>query len=426
MWGALIMNVVRVGILRPASTLCALSAGALLASTTSIALQDIAALLSDVRPAERWQSHMVAAPQGSVHAATLQFSNRSSGQSSGFGATASGGVRIPALPQGGLVAIGDDSGAATSSQPLAANRAAKGDLLMTRTPVAEPNRAVPASGKVWDLKDIFSARDEADLPKTALAAPDQRPFATIMVAYSRFTKPGADRPADGAPAVMIADARPTGKPDKHGAAPLTGSFSLAAYAPAGATIDAPFDALMGAAPSITPKERPTTVLGWLTGRKRMKAANNGQAHAWLANPLPSHAFKKTQQNCLARGIYFEARGESELGQAAVAQVILNRVLNPAYPSTICGVVYQNKKWRNRCQFSFACDGIRDRIRSQRAWKMAQKVAKGVSNGDIWLDDVGDATHYHANYVRPRWARTMKRTDRIGRHIFYRTKGGGWS
>jgi len=416
-WGAFIMNFARFGALRPASTLCALSVGALLASATPIAFQDMTALLSDVRPGERWQSHMIAAPQGSVHAATYRPSR--------FAATESLGVRAPALPQGGLVAIAQDQDAVGEGRPAVVIRATKGDLQMTRTPVAEPSRTIPASGKVWDLEDIFSAYEEADLPKVAFAAPDRRPFAAIMVAYSSFTRPGADMPADGAPAVMVADARPTARPDTGGTAAMNGTFSLAAYAPAGATIDAPFDALLGAAPSVTPKERPASLLGWLNGRKRMKAAN-GKAHAWLANPLPSQAFNETQQECLARGIYFEARGESELGQAAVAQVILNRVRNPAYPGTICGVVYQNKTWRNRCQFSFACDGVRDRIKSGRAWKVAQNVAKAVSSGDIWLDDVGDATHYHANYVRPRWARTMKRTDRIGRHIFYRTKGGGWS
>jgi spore germination cell wall hydrolase CwlJ-like protein len=77
-------------------------------------------------------------------------------------------------------------------------------------------------------------------------------------------------------------------------------------------------------------------------------------------------FPTKEQKCLAEGIYFEARGEKVEGQAAVAQVILNRVRNPTFPNTICGVVYQNDTWRNRCQFSFACDGIRDRINSLAA------------------------------------------------------------
>ncbi len=149
-------------------------------------------------------------------------------------------------------------------------------------------------------------------------------------------------------------------------------------------------------------------------------------HAWAATPLPAETFSAREQQCLASGIYFEARGESARGQAAVAQVILNRVRNPAYPDTICGVVYQNEDWRNRCQFSFACDNIRDRIRSQYHWKMAREVAMAVTAGKIWLNEVGSSTHYHAVYVRPKWARSMKKVGRIGLHIFYRTYGGGWS
>src|SRR5262249_54575170 len=78
-------------------------------------------------------------------------------------------------------------------------------------------------------------------------------------------------------------------------------------------------------------------------------------HDWVASRLPASVSSAREQQCLAAAIYFEARGESVKGQAAVAQVVLNRVRNPAYPKSICGVVYQNQKWRNRCQFSFACD-----------------------------------------------------------------------
>ncbi|MDZ7824460.1 MAG: cell wall hydrolase [Ahrensia sp.] len=149
-------------------------------------------------------------------------------------------------------------------------------------------------------------------------------------------------------------------------------------------------------------------------------------HAWARQPLPEFALSKQEQQCLAEGIYFEARGEPEAGQAAVAQVILNRVRNPSYPNTICGVVYQNKSWFNRCQFSFACDGIRDRVSSRASWKTAQEIATAVSVGRIWFKEVGSSTHYHATYVSPPWARKMKRVGKIGLHIFYRTYGGGWS
>ncbi|MFZ1814714.1 MAG: cell wall hydrolase [Rhizobiaceae bacterium] len=149
-------------------------------------------------------------------------------------------------------------------------------------------------------------------------------------------------------------------------------------------------------------------------------------HQWAAEPLPLSTFSDREQNCLTAGIYFEARGEPVRGQAAVAQVILNRVKNPAYPDTICGVVYQNKEWRNRCQFSFACDRIKDRVNDSKRWEIAQYVARETTEGRIWLTEVGSSTHYHATYVKPKWASHMKKVGRIGLHIFYRTFGGGWS
>ena len=136
----------------------------------------------------------------------------------------------------------------------------------------------------------------------------------------------------------------------------------------------------------------------------------------------SRCFPGKEQICLANGIYFEARGESLRGQAAVAQVILNRVRNPTYPNSICGVVYQNDNWRNRCQFSFACDGRKDKITSPSHYKMAKDVAMAVTAGKIFIPEVGSSTHYYAQYVSPGWARAMKKMTKIGLHIFYRTYG----
>jgi len=149
-------------------------------------------------------------------------------------------------------------------------------------------------------------------------------------------------------------------------------------------------------------------------------------HSWAATPLPASVFQPKEQKCLAEAVYFEARSESLKGQAAVAQVVLNRVRNPAYPDSVCRVVYQNVTWYNRCQFSFACDGKKHRVTELRPWRTAQAVAKAVSAGQIWLPDVGSATHYHAVYVHPQWAGLMDKMEKIGSHIFYRTKGGGWS
>jgi Cell Wall Hydrolase len=127
--------------------------------------------------------------------------------------------------------------------------------------------------------------------------------------------------------------------------------------------------------------------------------------------------------CLATAIYFEARGESYRGQVAVGQVVMNRVAHRLYPNTICGVVFQNQSWRNRCQFSFACDGIPETINDRQSWAQAQEIAKGVAKSELYLTEVANATHYHASYVYPHWAPKLKKVTKIGLHIFYRFKRG---
>ena len=130
-----------------------------------------------------------------------------------------------------------------------------------------------------------------------------------------------------------------------------------------------------------------------------------------------------ERRCLAEAIYFEARGESEEGQAAVAQVVLNRVSSGLYPTTICGVVYQNRHRLNACQFSFACDGKPLRVSESLSWRTAVRIAAEVTNGKTYVSDVGASTHYHANYVRPRWASRLEKMDVIGHHIFYKLQPG---
>jgi spore germination cell wall hydrolase CwlJ-like protein len=130
-----------------------------------------------------------------------------------------------------------------------------------------------------------------------------------------------------------------------------------------------------------------------------------------------------EQRCLAEAIYFEARNEPEAGQAAVAQVVLNRVKSGLYPKSVCGVVYQNRHRYMACQFSFACEGKSLRISEPAPWATAVRVARDVTEGTTYLADVGGATHYHADYVRPQWSRKLKKMDVIGRHIFYKLKPG---
>ena len=123
-----------------------------------------------------------------------------------------------------------------------------------------------------------------------------------------------------------------------------------------------------------------------------------------------------QWSCLTKALYFEARGESVKGQAAVAEVILNRVDSGEYPRSVCGVV--NQGGRGGCQFSFACDGNADRMgetsAAVRAGKIARIMLDGATRG---LTD--GATHFHTGSVRPAWARRFPNTARIGSHYFYR-------
>jgi spore germination cell wall hydrolase CwlJ-like protein len=130
-----------------------------------------------------------------------------------------------------------------------------------------------------------------------------------------------------------------------------------------------------------------------------------------------------EKKCLAEAIYFEARSEPEEGQAAVAQVVLNRVSSGLYPANVCGVVYQNRHRWHACQFSFACEGKSLRINDQESWATATRIANEVMDGKTYLADVGGSTHYHANYVRPRWAKRLKKMDVIGHHIFYTLRPG---
>ncbi len=136
------------------------------------------------------------------------------------------------------------------------------------------------------------------------------------------------------------------------------------------------------------------------------------------------ATRPKQERCLAEGIYFESRGEQVRGQIAVAQVIVNRAFSGHYPSSVCGVVYQNAHRYLACQFTFACDRHKDVIRDQEAWKRATAVAQGTLDGKLWLPEVGKATHYHAYWVRPGWVRTMHKLHRIGVHTFYRPRKWG--
>jgi spore germination cell wall hydrolase CwlJ-like protein len=171
---------------------------------------------------------------------------------------------------------------------------------------------------------------------------------------------------------------------------------------------------------------------------RLQDLSAEQAQAWnAANPIstsnnpaakPFHLStdgvldEARALDCMTAAVYYEAAYESTDGQRAVAQVILNRMRHPAYPKTVCGVVFQGSERKTGCQFTFTCDGALKRTPSEAGWARARQVAKDALNGHV-MRKVGNATHYHANYVAPYWSPNLVKVATIGAHIFYRWTGG---
>jgi spore germination cell wall hydrolase CwlJ-like protein len=351
---------------------------------------DLADLFAGVnRGGEQWRMVLTNSPAGSIHTASLAFPGAVGTLGQDAGMTLADGRKV--------AFVADEKSSDGSPDEDRVNRSDKKGRIIAVEPM-QPPKAFSA-GSVLQRSSALTSPVEQKEDMTAFVKAD-RDDQPVELAAFYFRKDEAEPGAELPP--MIASIVTNNQADVLATA-------YASPAP-DFSRQSPFDAIL--------KDKPNV--------GRFIPPIGPEDHAWAATPLAPEAFSAAQQQCLASGIYFEARGEAVRGQAAVAQVILNRVRNPAYPKTICDVVYQNEDWRNRCQFSFACDNIKDRIGSKEHWETAQEVAMAVTAGKIWLQEVGSATHYHAVYVRPAWARTMKKVGRIGLHVFYRTYGGGWS
>jgi spore germination cell wall hydrolase CwlJ-like protein len=359
---------------------------------TAIAYQDMTSLVSGLAGGTRWNAYVEKSVAGSVQAAEMPFAG-----SDITGSLSGAGVQLPGV---GEVSFKNKSGrAGETPDENRVMRADKKDRIVKIAPMAPPKNF--SAGSVFERTSFYLLRPTMNSGlKLAFAKPKIKGQEIEIAAAFHLRGEEASEP--GVPA-MLADLVNNEKAD----------ILATAYAPAGPDYaeTSPFEALL---------KEPDPNAG-----RFIPPVSDGD-HAWMKNPLPARVFSKSEQTCLANGIYFEARGESLRGQAAVAQVILNRVRNPAYPGTICGVVYQNSTWRNACQFSFACDGRKDRITEPDRLKIAKFMAMAVTAGKIFLPEVGSSTHYYARYVHPGWARAMEKMTKIGLHIFYRTYGGGWS
>jgi spore germination cell wall hydrolase CwlJ-like protein len=147
-------------------------------------------------------------------------------------------------------------------------------------------------------------------------------------------------------------------------------------------------------------------------------AGFGAAMDGLFQATEEERHRLAELTCMTEALYFEARGETENGQRAVAEVILNRVASPKYPDTVCEVVNQGAKRRHACQFSFMCDGKPESMDDRRAFRRAQAIARSAL-ADVPGDLTDGATHYHTVEVSPDWSAKLTRTVQIGFHVFYR-------
>ena len=360
---------------------------------TVVAYQDMASLISGIDAGgARWQMVIERSAAGSVQKADMPFANPEMREAASMSGS---GVQVPGI---GTVAFSGKKGvaSATPDEERVARAEKKGRLVQI-APVAPPKNF--SAGSIFERTSMLRPTLDGEM-KMTFAEPEIK-GKEVEVASTFYRADEAD--AAAAVPAMLADLVTNDTPDILAAAygPTKPDYARAS----------PFEALLK-------NEDPNA------GRFIPPVAPGD--HDWMSQPLPAAVFSEPEQQCLATAIYFEARGESPKGQAAVAQVVLNRVRNPTYPKTICGVVYQNDGWRNRCQFSFACDGIRDVVTEPARFKIAKDIALAVTSGRIFIPEVASATHYHATYVNPRWSRTMEKMNKIGLHIFYRTYGGGWS
>ncbi len=200
------------------------------------------------------------------------------------------------------------------------------------------------------------------------------------------------------------------QPATQAAALAEASFFLTAFGPDGAG-------------DIEVEARPPSSAGSQWAGLLKNASLSPDQPKTLFGGLTEDEFRARELRCMATAIYFEARDEPIRGQLAVAQVIMNRIRSPFYPKTVCGVVYQGERNRTGCQFSFTCTGKHNAIKEKEEWATSVKLAKQVIAGEVWVDEVGHATHYHATYVHPNWRKELDKVAQIGGHIFYKMKPG---
>jgi hypothetical protein len=427
-------------------------------SPTEIGYQDLASLLArqpDVT--ERWQQYIFASSRRMLQVASFNLPRPMGTRTS---ETAS--YRLASLDSQGVDVTGSISRDPLGKvlRPLQksdfpkAVRASKGDRLPifapeVAAPVAapQPERDEPNSNaSVRGAKTADAVPDVEAAPSASAAAPLDAELEAALsaprlpqyeAAVSLQNLP-ADHPLNAAPANTKDDsavAEPQLNRDGFSFRTATLFFGNSSLGESGESLqrwqpgEEPVIVMPGLDPDmklpvalpVNPSESPSgesvANKGEVTGenqRPRTPAERLG---------LDAKSRAKTEK-CLTEVIYFEARGEAVRGQMAVAQVVLNRAFSGYYPTTVCGVVYQNKHRHLACQFTFACDNVADVVKEPEMWERAKKIAQASLDGRIWLPEVSKSTHYHAYWVRPSWVNEMKKMYKTGVHTFYRPRAWG--
>lgn len=399
---------------------------------STIAFQDLGALLArQPAVAARARAHMIASPFGTIHAAMFSLPRPV-------------GTAIPEPPLYALANFDPtDITGSIGAQPLGdgtaplqfpkVNRKAKRDSALSRpreplpplppmlaiAPLPEPD--VAPKKDIGGRFDPYSQYEFGEVPPAGSATPDvDLPYVDMPPAHLTAVAPQhgngkasalvffgvnpiapereAIAPWAPGEAPVVLASRTSGDPDIKQSAlsiPTPGSEGKVGDS-AGETI-----AHKGEVTGIDQRPKSPAERLALTGVGRAKA-----------------------EKCLANAIYFEARGEPVRGQIAVAQVVMNRVFSPFYPNDVCGVVYQNSHRHLACQFTFACDGIPDIVTEPDAWQRAQRIARDMLDGKLWMPEVAKSTHYHAYWVHPSWVAEMKKLFKLGVHTFYRPRNWG--
>lgn len=435
------------------SVLCLLAA----LNPTEIGYQDIAALLArQPGVAERWQQYMFVSSRRSLQVASFNLP-----RPVGTNLPETASYRLASLESQGVDVTGSIGGNPLNPlghmlRPLQKSdfpkvvRSSKGD----RLPVSPPQTSTPEASSPTPVDDsssnssVMGAKTADAAPASDLRAPldaeleaalnaprlPQYDAANSLQGLAKnhpLNSPAATSPENGV-------AESSAQPRKDSFSFQTSSlfFGNSSLGVAGDSLE-----------RWQPGEEPTIVLQGIDPEMKQLASlpldpgaivTEGESVAGKGEVTGENQRPRTpaerlgldaksrakSEKCLTEAVYFEARGEAVRGQIAVAQVVVNRAFSGYYPSTVCGVVYQNSHRHLACQFTFACDGIRDVVKEPEMWDRAKKIAQATLDGRLWLPEVGKSTHYHAYWVRPSWVNEMKKMYKYGVHTFYRPRAWG--